>query len=101
MDNHSTLTRLSLSESEARLAAVPAWTLREMSLERTFEFPSFIDAIRFITDVAVVAERLSHHPDWSNSYRRVAVRLTTHDAGGLTALDFALAQAMDDIFAAM
>jgi 4a-hydroxytetrahydrobiopterin dehydratase len=48
-----------------------------------------------MTQVALVAERLNHHPDWSNSWNRVSIRLTTHDAGGLTGLDVALAQAID------
>lgn len=61
---------------------------------RSFVFPSFAEAFAFLSGAAVVAERLDHHPDWSNSWKRVDVALTTHDAGGVTALDFELARAM-------
>ena len=73
------------------------WQLQEDSLQTQWKFKNFLQAMAFMNAVAEVAERMNHHPEWSNVYNRVNVRLTTHDAGGLTALDFELAQAMDSL----
>ena len=73
------------------------WQLQEDSLQTQWKFKNFLQAMAFMNAVAEVAERMNHHPEWSNVYNRVNVRLTTHDAGGLTHLDFALAQAMDSL----
>ena len=73
------------------------WQLQEDSLHTQWKFKNFVQAMAFMNAVAEVAERMNHHPEWSNVYNRVNVRLTTHDAGGLTHLDFALAQAMDSL----
>lgn len=73
------------------------WRMEEDSLHAQWEFEDFGDAMSFMNSVADVAERMNHHPEWSNVYNRVTVRLTTHDAGGLTHLDFDLAQAMDNL----
>ena len=68
------------------------------SIARTFTFETFSEAFAFMTRVALAAERMDHHPDWSNVYKTVNVTLNTHDAGGLTALDFELARTMDRYF---
>jgi 4a-hydroxytetrahydrobiopterin dehydratase len=73
------------------------WRLQENALEVEWVFKDFAQAMAFMNAVAEVAERMNHHPEWSNVYNRVKVRLTTHDAGGLTHLDFDLAQAMDTL----
>jgi 4a-hydroxytetrahydrobiopterin dehydratase len=73
------------------------WHLQEDALQVEWKFKNFVQAMSFMNAVAEVAERMNHHPEWSNVYNRVSVRLTTHDAGGLTHLDFALAQAMDSL----
>jgi 4a-hydroxytetrahydrobiopterin dehydratase len=77
------------------------WALDDSgeALRKTYVFKDFVEAFGFMASAALVAEKLGHHPDWSNSYRRVAVALTTHDAGGLTALDLALAERMDALAA--
>lgn len=67
------------------------------AIGRTYVFADFVAAFGFMTRVALVAERLGHHPEWTNVWRTVKVTLTTHDAGGLTALDLRLAAAMDDL----
>ena len=67
------------------------------AIRKVWKFKSFIEAWGFMSRTALIAEKLNHHPEWSNVYNRVSVRLTTHDAGGLTALDFALAGAMTRI----
>ena len=94
----------SMSTQEAQQAfavlrqqAQAPWQLQEDSLQTQWKFKDFVQAMAFMNAVAEVAERMNHHPEWSNVYNRVNVRLTTHDAGGLTHLDFALAQAMDSL----
>jgi len=68
------------------------WDLRDNALHRTFRFRDFVQAFGFMTTVALVAERVNHHPEWSNVYDTVTIRLTTHDAGGVTDKDYALAE---------
>lgn len=69
----------------------------EDTLQKTFKFRNFISAFGFMTKVALYAEKWNHHPEWFNVYNRVDVRLTTHDAGGLTELDAKLARQMDKL----
>ncbi len=80
-----------------RMAHVPAWTLEAggLAITRNFAFADFAEAFAFMTRVALAAEKADHHPEWRNVYNRVEVRLTTHDAGGLTERDFALAAVID------
>jgi 4a-hydroxytetrahydrobiopterin dehydratase len=86
---------LSDDEVRAALAERPGWALAGDTIERTFELPSFADAIAFVVRVGFAAEAANHHPDLDIRWRRVRVQLTTHDAGGLTTLDFDLASAVD------
>ena len=65
------------------------------AITKTFTFRNFVEAFGWMTRVAIWAEKLNHHPDWSNVYKTVDVTLSTHDAGGLTALDVKLARKMD------
>ena len=67
-------------------------TLVAGKLHRELRFPDFVRAFGFMTSVALVAESMNHHPEWSNVYGRVTIDLTTHDAGGITALDLELAR---------
>ncbi len=76
------------------LATMPDWTRDGDRIRADFEFPNFVAAFAFMTEVADTAERLNHHPEWSNVYNRVSVVLTTHDAGGLTGYDMEMAAAM-------
>ena len=79
------------------LKSVEGWARSDdgIAIERKFKFPSFREAFGFMTEGALAAEKFNHHPEWFNVYNRVEVRLTNHDAGGLTELDFKLAAAMD------
>jgi len=79
----------------AALPTVPGWTRNGDGIERSYKFADFTHAFGFMARVALLAEKADHHPEWSNVYNRVDVRLTTHDAGGLSANDFALARAID------
>lgn len=74
------------------------WQLDGNLIKRNFKFKTFVEAFSFMTAVALKAEKLDHHPDWSNVYNTVNVKLSTHDAGGITKLDFELAEAIDSIF---
>ena len=82
---------LDATEVTRRLRSLPGWELKDGTLHRGFVFPDFAEAFRFMTAVAAEAERLNHHPEWSNVYNRVTMNLVTHYAGGITALDFELA----------
>ncbi len=79
--------------------ATAEWTLVGGRLCRTFDFPDFVAAFGFMTRVAIHAEKMNHHPDWSNVYSTVNVSLMTHEAGGVTGLDFSLAKKMERLAA--
>ncbi|RAI40776.1 4a-hydroxytetrahydrobiopterin dehydratase [Rhodoplanes roseus] len=93
------IERLSQTRRREALAGLPGWqdVADRDAIAKTFTFPDFNAAFGFMTRVALVAEKLDHHPEWSNVYRTVAVTLATHDAGGVTERDVALATAMDQI----
>ena len=84
-------------EREAALAGLDGWTYEAeaRAIRKAFRFADFSEAFAFMTRVALAAEKADHHPDWSNVWNRVDIALTTHDAGGLTARDVALAKAID------
>jgi len=88
----STPSVLSNGELNAALKQLEGWTMKEGKLHRQFQFSSFIEAFGFMTRVALVAESMGHHPEWFNVYNRVTMDLTTHDAGGITGKDVALAR---------
>jgi 4a-hydroxytetrahydrobiopterin dehydratase len=89
------------AERAAALAALPEWhaSADGRSIRRTLRFDGFGAAFAFMTRVAMKAEQLDHHPDWRNVYDRVEIELTTHDAGGLSARDVALARFIDALAA--
>lgn len=80
-----------------RLGDRPDWEVVDGKLRRELRFDDFATAFGFMASVAVVAERMNHHPEWSNVWNRVTVALTTHDAGGITELDFRLAEQIDQL----
>jgi 4a-hydroxytetrahydrobiopterin dehydratase len=87
--------RLDADEISTGLTALPGWTLVDGKLHREYQLADFVAAFSFMTAVALVAERMNHHPEWSNVWNTVRIDLTTHDANGITAKDFALAAAME------
>jgi 4a-hydroxytetrahydrobiopterin dehydratase len=83
------------------LASLPHWShdAERDGITRSVRFGSFIEAFGFMAKVALLAEKADHHPEWSNVYNRVTILLTTHDAGGLSARDIALAKEIDALLA--
>ncbi len=89
---------LTTDEITAARATLPGWNYENDALTRTFQFGTFREAIGFMVRVAFEAEAMNHHPDWTNVYNRVVVRLNTHDAGGkVTANDVELAKRIQKI----
>lgn len=89
--------RLSPEEIAAGLHALAHWSVVDGKLHREFRFADFVAAFGFMTRAAMIAERMNHHPEWFNVYNKVIVDLTTHDAGGISALDFELAAKMEEL----
>jgi 4a-hydroxytetrahydrobiopterin dehydratase len=93
--------KLSNEQRETALSELKQWSFdgRRDAITRTFKFADFCDAFAFMARIALVAEKRSHHPEWSNVYNKVSITLTTHDASGLSLLDVELAREIDGIFA--
>lgn len=89
--------QLSESEIEAALPRVSGWSREDKHIVREFRFRDFTQAFGFMTQVALRAEAVNHHPEWSNVWNKVVIRLSTHEAGGLSELDFALAERVDKL----
>jgi 4a-hydroxytetrahydrobiopterin dehydratase len=87
--------KLSDSQVREKLADLEGWALADGKLRREFKFADFVHAFGFMTSAAIEAEKLNHHPEWSNVYNKVTVNLVTHSAKGITELDFKLAKKMD------
>ena len=92
---------LDADAARALLATLPAWQhdAQRGAIQRSFRFADFSQAFGFMTELALVAERCKHHPEWFNVYNRVDITLTTHDAQGLTQRDIDFARSADAAFA--
>lgn len=93
--------KLTSDQIEASLKALPDWELKDGKLHRSLRFKNFVQAWGFMTQAAILAESMDHHPEWSNVYSRVIIDLTTHEAGGISRLDFELAKKMNGVLAGM
>jgi len=89
------MTRLTHDETERRLAEIPGWGIVNGALHRELEFQNFVEAFGFMSMVALEAEKLNHHPDWSNSWNRVLIDIASHAEGGITDRCFDLAAAIN------
>jgi 4a-hydroxytetrahydrobiopterin dehydratase len=87
--------KLTNSEIQAALAELDGWKQEGGKISRSFKFANFIQAFSFMTSTAFEAEKMNHHPEWSNVYNKVSVQLVTHEAGGITQLDIDLARKMN------
>lgn len=92
-----TITKLTEVELGTHLAHLAGWAVVEGKLHKKWQFSDFISAFAFMTRVAIVAEKMDHHPELYNVYNRVAIDLTTHDAGGISIRDIELAQKIDNL----
>jgi 4a-hydroxytetrahydrobiopterin dehydratase len=92
-----TVQPLSAEAIDALAADLPAWSVVEGKLCRELRFADFSEAFGFMARVALAAEAMGHHPEWSNVWNRVTIALTTHDCGGLSALDGELARRIDEL----
>ena len=75
----------------------PSWILDNESIKKEFKFDNFIDAFGFMTKVAILSEKMNHHPDWQNTYNKVIINLYTHDMGGISTKDVTLAHSIDKL----
>ena len=73
----------------------PSWIIDNKTIKKEFKFENFIEAFGFMSKVALLSEKIDHHPDWQNIYNKVKINLTTHDKGGITTNDIKLAEAID------
>lgn len=89
--------KLKKKEVDQRLEALPQWKRKDGQLCRELAFADFSQAFGFMTRVALAAETMGHHPEWSNVWNKVSISLSTHDAGGITEKDFELATKIDQI----
>ena len=90
---------LTAEQITRHLKAVPAWAHRAQTIRRTFKFADFLISIAFVNRIAKRAQKLNHHPDIDIRFNKVTLTLTTHDEGGITEKDFALARQCDEVFA--
>ena len=89
--------KLSQSEIDKQLSEHVGWRIESGKLHKTIEFATFVQAFGFMTQVALEAEKMNHHPEWHNVYNKVTIDLVTHDIGGISNYDFKLARAIDAI----
>jgi 4a-hydroxytetrahydrobiopterin dehydratase len=95
MEDAMPRTPLSGQELQQQLAGLAGWRSESGRIVRELEFADFIEAFGFMTRVALVAQAMDHHPDWTNVYNRLRIELHTHDAGGVTARDVELARRIE------
>ncbi|HSR59132.1 MAG TPA: 4a-hydroxytetrahydrobiopterin dehydratase [Robiginitalea sp.] len=94
------MEKLTARAIEEALKELPGWEYRDQALVTVFEFADFKEAFTAMSRIAFECEAQQHHPDWSNVYNELEIRLTTHDAGGVTEKDFRLAQTIETLLAA-
>ena len=91
------MDKLNENDIAEALTGLKKWSYEAGKLHRTFVFDTFVKAFGFMTSCAIVAERMNHHPEWSNVYNKVMVDLVTHDAAGVTVRDIELAKSMESL----
>ena len=85
-------------ELKELIAKIPGWEIKNVYIEREFNFSNFIEAFSFMTKIALICEKYNHHPNWENVYSKVIIKLSTHDLGGITNLDQTIASDINNIF---
>jgi 4a-hydroxytetrahydrobiopterin dehydratase len=89
--------KLKRAEIASAMSKLPAWKVKDGKLHREYVFVDFVAAFAFMSGAALVAQAMDHHPEWFNVWNKVRIDLSTHDAGGITALDVKLAQSMEEL----
>lgn len=87
--------KLESNDVQRHLAGLRGWTAADGKLRKEFQFEDFVQAFGFMSSVALIAESMNHHPEWSNVYNKVTIELSTHSAGGITGMDVEFAQRID------
>ena len=95
------IEKMSVQQIEASLTKFPDWQIKDNKLHRELKFKNFIQTWGFMTQVAILAEQMDHHPEWSNVYNQVTIDLTTHEADGISQRDFDLAGKINKILVDM
>ena len=90
--------KLSESEIELAISDLRVWVVKDSKLHRSFEFKNFVEAFAFMTEIALRAEKMNHHPEWFNVYNKVTIDLMTHDVSGISDQDIKLAKMINGIF---
>jgi 4a-hydroxytetrahydrobiopterin dehydratase len=90
--------KLSDSEMELAISDLRVWVVKNSKLHRSFEFKNFVEAFAFMTEIALQAEKMDHHPEWFNVYNKVTIDLMTHDVSGISDQDIKLAKMINSIF---
>lgn len=89
------MKKLSIKEIKKELELLEGWSHQEENISKTFIFKDFIEAFGFMGKVAIISEKLNHHPDWSGVYNRVVIKLSTHEAGSVTSNDIKFAKLIE------
>jgi 4a-hydroxytetrahydrobiopterin dehydratase len=97
-ENKDEYKRLSQQEIKEEVAKLQGWTVANGKLSKDFEFKDFVKAFGFMTQIALKAEKMEHHPEWSNVYNRLKIELVTHDLGGISTYDIKLASFIDKLY---
>jgi 4a-hydroxytetrahydrobiopterin dehydratase len=92
-------TKMSGAERQTRVKSLKGWRIQKGKLHKEYKFADFNEAFGFMSRVALIAERMNHHPEWFNVWNRVVIDLTTHDAGGISEQDFQLAERVEMLVA--
>lgn len=95
------IQKMTLPDIETELKNLDGWELKNEKLHRQLKFKNFVQAWGFMTQVAILAEQMDHHPEWFNVYSRVTIDLTTHEAGGISERDFDLSKKINKVLADM
>ena len=96
-DKKPMISLIEKSQLDLFIEKNPSWIIDNKTIKKEFKFDNFIDAFGFMSKVAILSEKLDHHPDWQNTYNKVIINLTTHDKGGITTNDIKLAESIDKL----
>ena len=88
---------LDIDQQKSFIKRNPSWAICDKSIKKEYKFETFIDAFGFMSKVALLSEKMDHHPDWQNTYNKVIIKLTSHDMGGITTNDTELAEDIDKL----